>query len=141
MPPALQWPFSAAHRGDYESNSTSRCRFRSDFRSSFACFPFHCFACRHRSCPALLPDDVSGSGYCYCVPMCFFQYRYGKFGSGKTHLLPHDCTLYSCIAAHDSGYVCLQNSILAHHVHAEPESARITGKVSDRLIHEHNRYL
>ena len=62
---------------------------------------------------------------------CFFQYRYGKFGSGKTHLLPHDCTLYSCIAAHDSGYVCLQNSILAHHVHAEPESARITGKVSD----------
>ena len=31
----------------------------------------------------------------------------------------------------DIATVCLQNSILAHHVHAEPESARITGKVSD----------
>ena len=51
--------------------------------------------------------------------------------SDKTHLLPYDCAIYPCTATNDSGYVCLQNSILAHHVHAEPESARITGKISD----------
>ena len=35
----------------------------------------------------------------------------------------------------------VQNSILTHHVHAEYESTGIARKVSDRLIHEHNRYL
>mgnify|MGYP000383857656 CR=1 FL=1 len=45
------------------------------------------------------------------------------------------------IPAYDSGYVRLQNSILTHHVHAEYESTGIARKVSDRLIHEHNRYL
>ena len=57
------------------------------------------------------------------------------------YLLPHDRALHPCIAAYDSGYVRLQNSILTHHVHAEYESTGIARKVSDRLIHEHNRYL
>lgn len=121
--------------------ASCRHRFRSDFRSSLARFSFHCLACRYRPCPAFLSDDLSGSRYRYCIPICFFQYRYGKSCFGKTYLLSHDCALHPCIAAYDSGYVRLQNSILTHHVHAEYESTGIARKVSDRLIHEHNRYL
>jgi len=102
---------------------------------------FPSITCRYRPCPAFLSDDLSGSRYRYCIPICFFQYRYGKSCFGKTYLLPHDCALHPCIAAYDSGYVRLQNSILTHHVHAEYESTGIARKVSDRLIHEHNRYL
>ena len=88
-----------------------------------------------------LSDDLSGSRYRHYISICFFQYRHGKSGFGKTYLLPHDRALHPCIAAYDSGYVRLQNSILTHHVHAEYESTGIAGKVSDRLIHEHNCYL
>lgn len=70
-----------------------------------------------------------------------FSIGMGSLVLGKTYLLPHDCALHPCIAAYDSGYVRLQNSILTHHVHAEYESTGIARKVSDRLIHEHNRYL
>ncbi len=102
--------------------------------------PLPCF-CRYRPCFAFLSDDLSGSRYRHCISICFFQYRYGKSGFGKTYLLPHDCALHPCIAAYDSGYVRLQNSILTHHVHAEYESTGIARKVFDRLIHEHNCYL
>lgn len=65
-----------------------RHRFRSDFRSSLARFSFHCLTCRYRPCPAFLSDDLSGSRYRYCIPICFFQYRYGKSCFGKRIYCP-----------------------------------------------------